>query len=205
MFTILVACTANICRSPRAAFVLAQRLRETGCGNRFTVVSAGTLARSGYPICAHSALGITESDDGARFADSHASQRVSPQLTDTADLILVPDTENRTRIALASPPARRRTFTMREADRILGDLLSDGVGSLPDLATLMHERRAEAAVMAPTRHWFSVRPRNQAESLDIPDGHNLGPRQHRRTLDEVTVRADSLGSRLVRFPTASTG
>ncbi len=205
MFTILVACTANICRSPRAAFVLAQRLSEAGDGEQFTVMSAGTLARPGYAICSHSALGITKSDDGARFADGHASQRISPQLIDTADLILVPDIENRTRIALVSPLARRRTFTMREADRILGDLLSDGVGSLPDLAARMHERRADMAAEAPARHWFSFRPRLEAEPLDIPDGHNLGPRQHRRTLDEVTIRADSLGSRLVRFPTVRTG
>jgi protein-tyrosine phosphatase len=196
LFTILVVCTANVCRSPLAAFTLRQHLVGGDGGQDFAVVSAGTLARTGQAICPRAASSTAPHDDGVRYAEQHASQRVSEELVEAADLILAADAENRTRIALVSPLARRRTFTLREADAILARMESGSV-PLSGLVPAMHSRRADAVSEAPARRWFGLRSHDEG-GPDILDGHNISARQHQRTLEEVQSVAASLAARLSR-------
>lgn len=198
MFTLLVVCTANVCRSPLAAYVLGRRLTGGIAGQDFAVVSAGTRARAGLAICPRVALGLSATDEGARYSEQHASQPLTEQLIAASDLILVPDAENRTRVSLLLPLARRRTFTMREADAILTRLEPDGVPPLPELVALMHGQRAEVAVSDAPRRRLVSRLKRDDSGIDIPDGHNLGSSQHRRTLEEVQARAESVAARLAR-------
>lgn len=199
MFTLLIVCTANVCRSPLAASTLQQALAELPTGSAVSaidVVSAGTKARAGQPICDRTALLLEGSDAGARFVEHHAARPLSDDLIADADLILVPDTENGTRIALAAPLARRRTFTLREADAILRSLEPGALPPLSGLVALMHAGRTAAHNAGPRRRF--VLQRSQALGRDILDGHNLGARQHRRTLEEVRERSISIGGVLAR-------
>ncbi len=197
LFTILVACTANICRSPLAAFSLEQRLGRADPDGSIIVTSAGTRARDGDRICSRVAEVLTSDEAGRRFVDRHSSRRVTEELIAGADLILLPDLVNRTRIALVDPLARRRAFTLREADRLLGALAATDLPSLPEVVATMHAERNRPLPDQVTGSWFSRRSRADT-GPDIQDGHNLGHRQHRQTVQEVGDRASTIAAVLER-------
>ncbi|WP_162237534.1 MULTISPECIES: hypothetical protein [unclassified Arthrobacter] len=194
LFTILVACTANICRSPLAAFSLGQRLGQAGPDGLFAVTSAGTRARTGDRICPCVGEELASDHPGRRYAEGHTSRRVTEAAISAADLILLPDFENRTRIALLDPVARHRSFTFREADRLLASLAVEGIPPLRDVVPVMHAIRSRAAMSAGSRRWPQLR--RPSDGLDILDGHNLGSRRHRRTVRDVGLTSSSIAARL---------
>lgn len=82
MKRILVVCTANICRSPAAERVLANKLAGSGV----TVESAGTQAIAGFSADATIQRLVEEKGFGSLL--DHQSKPVMPALTARADLIL---------------------------------------------------------------------------------------------------------------------
>ena len=160
-FNVLHVCTGNICRSPMAECLtrhgLQQRLGEAA--SAFEVRSAGTMGFTGdsmqpFALSTLRARGV----DGSAFV----ARALHPADIEWADLVLVATRQHRAAAVEMSPRAARRTFTLRELDRLL---------SLVDPATLPTdpEDRARALVVAAAGNRGLVRPdRPEDDDLDDP-------------------------------------
>jgi len=84
--TILIVCSANICRSPMAERLLDRQIEKAGDAQRVRVTSAGTWATSDEtsPAAAQQVL----LEDGLDLS-THRSRALTQQDIDNADLILV--------------------------------------------------------------------------------------------------------------------
>ena len=112
---ILYVCTANICRSPSAAALLADA-QVPGV----EVSSAGTMATAGAPGCS-----VAPALAG-RY-EQHRSQALTPDLLARADLVLTAAREHQRVVLELAPAARPRTFTIRQAGRLAQWLLDAGM------------------------------------------------------------------------------
>jgi protein-tyrosine phosphatase len=111
VFTILVVCTGNVCRSPAAERLLASKLGPT-----VHVASAGTRALVGQPISQPMAALLRDSSlEPERFE----ARRLSEQMLKEADLVLAMTRAQRGLVVELWPAAVRRTFTLREFARLL--------------------------------------------------------------------------------------
>ena len=110
-FAIVLICTGNICRSPTA-----ERLFAAALGPSVAVSSAGTQALVGRPIAPPMARLLAEA--GAHSADFAARQVTEGDLRD-ADLVLTMSLDQRSAVVDIWPGAVRRTFTLRELERLL--------------------------------------------------------------------------------------
>ena len=90
-----------------------------------TVSSAGTMGLSGYAMDRPSALVLQELGGDP---DGHVARRLTPEMVQSADLVLTAVSEQRAQILKAEPMAFRRTFTMREFAR-----LGAGFAPLPEV------------------------------------------------------------------------
>jgi protein-tyrosine phosphatase len=108
---ILVVCTANICRSPSVQRLLIDALSEDPACAGIEVRSAGTQAIAG-------AHGCTLAPALAGHAEEHRSTPLTTELVEWADLILTAARDHRSGVVTMVPPARTRTFTVRQAARI---------------------------------------------------------------------------------------
>jgi protein-tyrosine-phosphatase len=89
-FKVLLVCTGNTCRSPMAEGILKKLLREKGI-NGIEVGSAGISALDGYPVTvfALEATRVWDID-----LDEHFSRRLTLNMLEQADLILVMSPEH---------------------------------------------------------------------------------------------------------------
>lgn len=143
---VLVVCTANLCRSPVAAALLARELDGVVDvdGRRWTVTSAGTTAHRAEPdpdtAAAAALLGVDLGDHRPRVvtaADVHA-----------ADLVLTMAREHLRSVVATAPAAWPKTFTLRELVRRAGSV-PPATGVDAWLAAAGAGRRA-AELMAPS-------------------------------------------------------
>ncbi|WP_456237999.1 arsenate reductase/protein-tyrosine-phosphatase family protein, partial [Marisediminicola senii] len=109
---VLVVCTANVCRSPFAAALLANRLVAADPGTTITVSSAGSRAHHGAAACEVAAAMAT---DGGFPILGHASRPLDVSTIEGADLILTAEAAHRSAVSRLVPGARARTFTISEA------------------------------------------------------------------------------------------
>lgn len=176
--TILVVCTANICRSPVAAALLGHELGELG----ISVTSAGTHALVG-------SMPAPESVDFIRTRSGAELEWHGVQLTKAAaevpDLILTMTEEQRSWIARLAPRTVRRTFTLLEFVRVV-DLLDDDAAfaSLTDLVRACVPLRQRASL--------------DGEPNDVPDpfgGPAEGYETSFRTVEDATRRVSRAISR----------
>jgi protein-tyrosine phosphatase len=133
MTTVLFVCTGNLCRSPSAAWLLAQRLSEAGTPD-VTVESAGTLGTTaGVPV--------ELQHEGATYGldlSAHRPRRVDAETIARADLVIGLERAHLRETVLADPPSFARTFTLREivrrgrehGPRPEGQTLADWLGQL---------------------------------------------------------------------------
>lgn len=101
----LIVCTANRCRSPMAATLLRDRLRAVDAPT--LVSSAGTLAEDGLPAMRYALVAVNGTA-------GHSSRLVTADLLEEADLVLCMTREHVRTIAMLSPDAFERTFTLTE-------------------------------------------------------------------------------------------
>jgi protein-tyrosine phosphatase len=113
-FVILAVCTGNVCRSPAVERLLRRRLGPT-----VAVTSAGTSALVGEPIAAPMAELLLTC--GAN-ADGFHARLVLAELIEAADLVLPATRAHRSLVVEMWPAAVRRTFTVREFARLLGQI-----------------------------------------------------------------------------------
>lgn len=103
----LVVCTANQCRSPMAAALLARRLPS------IEVTSAGSLPggrpASGGSVRAMASRGLA--------LDDHVSRTLDPAMVEAADLVVCMARRHLREVVVAVPSAMPKTFTLRELVR----------------------------------------------------------------------------------------
>lgn len=105
---ILTVCTANICRSPIAEYLLRYRLEQTG-NWQVRVSSAGVSALVSQPAeAATVALMMSRSID----LSSHRANQLTRQQLRQADLVLVMEKYQRQRVLELDPTARGKTFLL---------------------------------------------------------------------------------------------
>jgi protein-tyrosine-phosphatase len=102
---ILIVCTANQCRSPMAAGLLARRLQQAGIAGDFQVSSAGTWAEPDRPATPFAVAALAE-----RGVDlsGHRSREVTASAVAEAQLVLVMTEGHRAALETEfRPPAGR--------------------------------------------------------------------------------------------------
>jgi protein-tyrosine phosphatase len=186
-FTILVVCTGNICRSPAAARLLGQALSpELG----FDVQSAGTRALVGAPVAAPMAELL---ENEGISASGFAARQLTPELVQSAGLVLTMTRAHRATVAAMHPPAVTRTFTLREFAAILGH--PDGFAAAP--GSSLAERAALATTVAST-HRGRLDPGRAPGADDVIDPFGRTRATYRASFDQlqpaVTTILEILGA-----------
>ena len=113
MFSILIVCTGNTCRSPMAEYLLRELLKKQSAGESFTVQSAGLACYPGDPISENARLVLAERSIDA---SGHLSRPVSAQAVLSADRIYVMTEAHRQAIAEALPEAADRLYVLGVSD-----------------------------------------------------------------------------------------
>ncbi len=112
MDDVLFVCTGNLCRSPSAALLLRQQLRDAG-GAEVTVHSAGTVGADVGPPRPLVEEGRAFGIDLA----AHMPRTVDPAMIQAADLVVGLTREHVRETVVAVPSSFPRTFTLREITR----------------------------------------------------------------------------------------
>jgi protein-tyrosine-phosphatase len=122
--TVLVVCTANICRSPMGAGLLQHAFAAQPEPLRsLRVISAGVAARDGEPVSENSVLALRKV--GIDLA-GQVSRAVTQPMLDEAFVVLCMTESHRAMIQLQADPAPKNLFLFREfmpqaADKEIGD------------------------------------------------------------------------------------
>ncbi|MCX6030450.1 MAG: low molecular weight protein arginine phosphatase [Chloroflexi bacterium] len=111
MKTILIVCTANICRSPMAAALLRKRIADLGLADQVAVESAGVWAREGFEA---SAEAIAVLNQRGIALEEHRSRPVSVTLLQEADIILVMEEAHRRSLFYLAPQHLGKVFLLTE-------------------------------------------------------------------------------------------
>jgi protein-tyrosine phosphatase len=174
--SVLVVCTANVCRSPLMARLLSVL--------DVPVTSAGSRGVRGVRACPAS---LSFSRDHAIQSD-HASVPLEAGHVRSASLVLGAAREHRSAAIALVPNAQRKAFTLLQAARLAAWLADQGVKAPPELAG--EERLA----------WWvdeldAVRgdaPRGAADD-DLPDPHEDGVR-HELVLPRLASAVETLAA-----------
>lgn len=122
--TIIVVCTANICRSPMAAALLQHALvAQPEVFKSVRVTSAGVSARPGQPVSQNSVLALKKV---GLDISQHRAQPLTQRMLDDAVAVLCMTESHRTMIQLQADPVPKNLFLFREfvpgsVDREIGD------------------------------------------------------------------------------------
>ena len=188
--SVLVVCTANVCRSPLAA-----RLLSASLGPSIPVFSAGARATPGLPACPAATHFVGDHAGGPlpTFVGDHAIQSDHGSVVleaghvRSASLVLGAAREHRSAAIALVPNAQRKAFTLLQAARLAAWLADQGVKAPPEL--LGEERLA----------WWvdeldAVRgdaPRGDPGDDDLPDPHEGGVR-HEVVLPRLASAVETL-------------
>jgi protein-tyrosine phosphatase len=195
--SILVVCTANVCRSPYAEALLSDYAARAGQSG-VKIQSAGTRAANGQSLCRGASALLRKHGVVSDAECEHRSRKLDLGLVRGAELILVASLEHRSEIAYADAAARRRTFTLKEAAAYLSALASRGKhagrapvrdDSLFRIAEAMNSLRGTVAIPEGSpvalRSLLKQGDLSARRRLDIGDGHLQGPLHHKAALYEV--------------------
>lgn len=197
--SLLVVCTANVCRSPLAMRLLEDAFRRSDRLRTVPVGSAGTRTEPGWAMCPVSAEELPEDEGDRRFADEHRSRPLTKELVQQADLVLAMEREQRSAIAQLAPGSQAKVFTLREVDGLLQVLQERGTAArdLSELAAALHSVRGFAPLPPepPKRRWFQ-RAVEPEDPLTIVDGHGLDDERHRAAAVAVRETANGVAGRI---------
>ena len=197
--SLLVVCTANVCRSPLGQRTLEHALAGSALGD-LVVSSAGTRALVGEAMCLVSAEDLDPGD--AASATGHRARQLTGDLVRDADLVITMERAQRSAAVQAVPGQQAKVFTLREAEALLGVLAErDGAPptDLPALAKALHSVRGLAPLVPAEpmkKHWWS-RPTEPEDPMTIVDGHGLSREEHAASAGQVRATADRVGAAIV--------
>lgn len=110
--TVVVVCTANICRSPMAAGLLQHALTAQPEPLRsLKVVSAGVAARRGEPVSENSVVALRKV--GIDISQ-HTSQPLTQEMLNQALAVICMTESHRAMIQLQAEPAPKHVYLFRE-------------------------------------------------------------------------------------------
>lgn len=110
MPSILFVCTANQCRSPMAMALMRKRLKDPGLLN-WTIDSAGTWATDGIEATENAILTVQEM---GLDITPHRSRRVTQEMMDNYDLILVMVANHKEPLLLEFPEYGHKVYLLSE-------------------------------------------------------------------------------------------
>jgi protein-tyrosine phosphatase len=181
---VLLVCTANICRSPAAARLLAGRL-----GPQIEFASRGTRAVRGAHACEVASNWALM--NGGDFGGGHVARQLELADIRAATLILTASRRQRAKVVELRPSAQVRTFTLLQAARIARWRAPAAGGrprgmpadaDLPDRLLWLGEELDACRAAA---------PRPDLESADdLPDPHHGAP--HADVLAALIEAVDSI-------------
>jgi protein-tyrosine phosphatase len=176
--SVLVVCTANICRSPAAERLLAARL-----GPWIEVTSRGVRSVPGAAMCGASANWVLAGGGGP--GDGHVSRPLGAPDIDAADLILTASSRHRAEVVSTRPSAQLRTFTLAQAARILSWRAAEGAvpphGGVPDRMRWLVDELDAGRGLAPAA---------PDGTDDLPDPHSGASHEH--VFARLTAAVDAL-------------
>ncbi len=183
VFSILVVCTANICRSALAEHLLRTALTKSAGATQFEVSSAGAR---GWDSAAMDAAAADELRRLGGDAGSFRSRPLQATHCENADLILTATMEHRAAVLELVPRALKRTFTLLEFAYLVTHVptIAEAAGSPTEVV-----RRAAAARGAAV-----------LDNYDVPDPYGGPPQLHRSVADAVETAVNQVAS--VVMPTA---
>jgi protein-tyrosine phosphatase len=187
---VLVVCTGNICRSPAVERLLAAGLGAAyqgrdggGLTPAIEVASAGTGAMVGWPMPDEMAglvagLGVSPDDFAAR--------QLTAAMVQQADLVLALTRRHRSASVELVPAAVRRTFTLRELARLVGDI---DPATLPGAnATTADRLRALVPVAAARRGLSAHRPVDD----DVIDPYRGDAAVYQESFDQLLPAVETI-------------
>ena len=178
--SILVVCTANICRSPYVEAILKHEFtgpnaaRDTNSTHtRFRVASAGTRALRGAAMDIASAELLSHS--GIDFDHSFTARQMTLQQITDSDLVLTMTREHRAQVLELAPAALRRTLTLREMAALLR---SESVSKSASTPSLAHEHERAGDPRLAIRRIVDARSTHpelaQSPDADLADPYRQG-------------------------------
>lgn len=198
-FSVVVVCTANICRSP-----IAERLLRHSLDNE------AWRLQSHVPISVTSAG--TQATDRPLPADTIAelvrlglpSGQRTPVLLDAAvlakaDLVLGLTRDHRRAAVRIAPRLTTRAFTLVEYARILNFITTERASSLPAYDPLAAAGFLREVTGLAARLRGSMTPIADASELDIEDPFNRGTAVYRRVADRIAVSTTAIVDSLRTF------
>lgn len=129
MPSILIVCTANICRSPMAEAILKRLVAERPDADQWHIESAGTWANYGSPAATLTQFVIQSM--GLDISNHH-SQPVTFELIHQFDLILTMENQHKEGLILQFKPYADRIFMLSEMIGMLEDVRDPIGGELVD-------------------------------------------------------------------------
>lgn len=115
-FRVVTVCTGNICRSPAAERLIAQRWSDGS--DSLVALSGGVGALVGDPIQISMAHLL---EQAGAYSGEFCAQALTPPLVRDADLVLGMTRRHRAAVASLEPAVTSRTFTLREFARLVAD------------------------------------------------------------------------------------
>jgi protein-tyrosine phosphatase len=181
---ILLVCTANVCRSPAAEFLLASHLGSAA--RDISIRSAGVNASAGAPI--DDTIGNLLRSRGVETRP-FSSRQLTVRMLESADLVLTASTSHRSAVVQLLPTAVRRTLTLRQLARYAPFILESGEPPAGSAARL-------GWILAAVPQARALAPRDD-DSIADPMGRSRG--HYRAAVDAVdkacAAIAPLLGSR----------
>jgi protein-tyrosine phosphatase len=111
MPSVLIICTANICRSPMAEVMLRRKLETEEVPGEWQVSSAGTWATDGIRA---SEMGVAVMRERGLDTTDHRSRAVTDSILAEADLILTMTSGHAEALRVEFPEARSRIRLLSE-------------------------------------------------------------------------------------------
>ena len=180
MTTVLFVCTANICRSPYAAYALRGALSDV---SGFTVRSAGVrsdwLEIVGEPACPE-----MPAPEGMDLLQDHSATQLTLDMVREADIIITFEAAHRAAVVDLLPRAQVKTYTANQAQRLARAVAAE---HWPPAAPERSDdvlRNLNAA-----RSWAPYE-----DDADVSDPHGLGIEAHLDCAREIDSMVQALAS-----------
>lgn len=190
-FAILTVCTANICRSPMAEYLLRKAFdRQSSLANHIVtpveVTSAGTHGFDNASVAPPAAEQLRRlGGDPTEFRSRPLTHRMCEQ----ADLILTATRRHRSFVLERVPRALRRTFTLLEFASAI--------------AMVREDQPAASDLSAVVRLAAEARGRVELDDYDIADPYSGPPEAHLLAAETIQAAAVAIATGLIPAGTRS--